>query len=182
MIKAAIVYWIALNFLIAVGGVAGWLQLRQSEHRVASRYLSRILLSEAMRGALSLWGTGRFRSGLAVTPLFMLASVVVITLVTGAIWGFLFYARGIINGGGWWGLLTRRWKTTAANHYINTDGGQTMEGKRKDEETANESPTTSPKKPRESGGGGGLSPANEPEPSPPDPGVGEGPGKKPDTP
>jgi hypothetical protein len=27
MIKAAIVYWIALNFLIAVGGVAGWYQL-----------------------------------------------------------------------------------------------------------------------------------------------------------
>lgn len=106
MIKLVIIYWVVLNALVVIGGVIGWFQLKLDTNR-ASHYLARILLADAMRGVVSLWGTSMFHEALVATPVFMTFSILVITLLTGAIWGWIFYCRGIINGGGWLGLLRR---------------------------------------------------------------------------
>ena len=124
-------------------------------------------MADALRGVLSLWGTHRFSRGLIIEPVFMIASVVVITLLTGAIWGWLLYSNGFINGGGFLGLIKGRKRKKMEN--------------REKEERENESPAPEHEdvgKP----GSGSVSTADEPAPTTPpagagEGGVGEGPGK-----
>ena len=121
MIKLLIIYWVVLNALVVVGGLIGWFQLKMDDNR-SSHYLSRILMADALRGVFSLWGTSRFYEGLEVTPVFMIASMIVITLLTGAIWGWLAYTHGIINGGGWPGLLKRFVRSSNSQNHIQKGG------------------------------------------------------------
>jgi hypothetical protein len=98
IINLLISYWVILNALNLVGGVLGWLELRKSREERGAVYLSRILLAEAFRSGTSIIGIRRFAQALLAFPYYVSLSVVVTTLLCGAIWGWLLYSRGVING------------------------------------------------------------------------------------
>lgn len=106
LIRLALAYWIFLNALTAAGGIIGWFQLRNDRRRV-SLYLSRILIAEAVRSSLAFFGVFYFADNVDDSPVFVLISAFSATLLTGAIWGWLFYLRGIWNGGGFREFITR---------------------------------------------------------------------------
>lgn len=100
LVKLAIAFWIFLSALNAVGGLIGWYQLR-TDHRRASLYLSRILIAESFRSMLAFYGIYYGAEELLQVPIFVALSVASVILLCGAIWGWLFYLRGVWNGGGW---------------------------------------------------------------------------------
>ena len=107
ILKLLIGYWLILNALQVIGGVIAWWDLHRSKHRVVV-YQSRLLLALAIRAIGTIWGVPMFSSGLESKPIYtFIQSVVISTLVTGAIWGWLLYARGVINGSGIMSIFTR---------------------------------------------------------------------------
>lgn len=111
MIELAIAYWAFLNTACCLGGIFGWLELRQRPERGAV-YLGRILCAEGLRAGVTIFGLERFRLAVETVPFYIGASAVVLTLLCGAIWGWLLFNRGIINGHGYWDLFLSfvRWK------------------------------------------------------------------------
>lgn len=107
MIKIAIGYWLALNALNMWGGISGWLELRKDGRQV-SHYLSRVLLAEGIRAGVSLFSIERFYISLQEAPSVIIPNVVVVTGLCIAMWGWLLYCRGVINGNEWRDLLKRR--------------------------------------------------------------------------
>lgn len=107
MIKFAIGYWLALNALNFWGGVSGWLELRK-DYRRASHYLSRVLLAEGIRAGVSLFSIERFYISLQAAPIVVIPNIVVVTVLCIAMWGWLLFCRGVINGNGWRDLFKRR--------------------------------------------------------------------------
>lgn len=93
-------FWMFLTILTTVGGVIGWYQLRTDHHRV-SLYLSRILIAIALRSLITFIGIYIWAATLGRAPIFIAFSTLGATLLCGAIWGWLLYLRGIVNGGGW---------------------------------------------------------------------------------
>ena len=106
LIRVAIAFWIFLTACNAVGGLIGWYQLR-TDHRRASLYLSRILIAESFRSVLAFYGIYYGAEELAHVPIFIALSVASVILLCGAIWGWLFYLRGVWNGGGWREMLSK---------------------------------------------------------------------------
>ena len=104
LLKIAIGCWMFLSAANVIGGLIGWFQLR-SDHRRASFYLSRILLAIAIRSVFVFIGLYNWSPNLMDAPIFIVLSVGSATLLTGAIWGWLFYLRGVWNGGGWRDLV-----------------------------------------------------------------------------
>jgi hypothetical protein len=100
-------YWVLLNLAIVFGGVLGWVELRNAGGPRVVLYLSRVMLAEALRATITLVGIQRFHVSLGAVPVYVASSVFVSTLLAGAIWGWLLYTRGIINGGGVLGLVGR---------------------------------------------------------------------------
>lgn len=105
-IRLAIGIWIFLSALNAVGGLIGWYQLRTDKRR-ASLYLSRILIAESFRSMLAFVGIYNGADLLSDAPIYVALSLLSVVLLTGAIWGWLLYLRGLWNGGGWAGLLEK---------------------------------------------------------------------------
>ena len=106
LIRLAIAFWMFLSACNVVGGIIGWYQLR-TDHRRASLYLSRILIAIAFRSSLTFTGIYMWADVIAPTPIYIAFSLFATILLCGAIWGWLFYLRGIWNGGGWRELLTK---------------------------------------------------------------------------
>ena len=104
--RLLLTYWAILTILMTVGGVIGWYQLRHDRRRV-SLYLSRILIAESFRSALTFTGIINWAAELRPSLIYLALSTLGATLLCGAIWGWLLYLRGVINGGGIFGLLRR---------------------------------------------------------------------------
>ena len=104
LIQIALALWIFLSVLNAVGGLIGWFQLR-TDRRRASLYLSRILIATSFRNMLTFVGLYQWSHVAAQSPIYVAFSLLAAVLLCGAIWGWLFYLRGIWNGGGWRDLI-----------------------------------------------------------------------------
>jgi hypothetical protein len=106
LVRLAIALWIFLSACNAIGGLIGWYQLR-TDHRRASLYLSRILIAESFRSVLAFVGIYYGAERLAQSPIYVALSTLSVILLSGAIWGWLLYLRGLWNGGGWPELLRK---------------------------------------------------------------------------
>lgn len=96
IIKLTLIYWVAINILTLIAAGLGWWDLRVSKKKVA-RYQGRILLTEALRSITTIVGINLVKQALLVHPVYMSVSVVVATLLSGALWGWFLYARGILK-------------------------------------------------------------------------------------
>ena len=161
MTRLAVICWIILNSLVVIGGSIGWFQLRSNDKRV-SKYLRRLLAADALCGVVFLIATARIPRAVSVAPVFSIFPFVVAALLVGAVWGWLFYGAGYLNGGGWRGVVKR---------LFNPERRTTMVDEHKDEDK-DESPAPASAKPEQPGKGTGPSPT----------GVVDGPGKSGDNP
>lgn len=105
--NAVIGYWVLLNLLIAIGGVLGWIELRNIGRPRVVLYLSRVVAACALSGISQIVTIRRFHHTLGSLPVDTTVHVLATTAMCGAIWGWLLYTRGIINGGGVLGLVGR---------------------------------------------------------------------------
>src|SRR5688500_7833828 len=144
--NAVIGYWVILNVLIALGGVQGWVELRNVGRPRVALYLSRVMMAEALRAVITIIGIRRFHASLEAVPVYIGFSVLVSTLLCGAIWGWLLYTRGIINGGGVLGLVGRILNSPERSKMAMKDDDR----KRPDDEKAEPADTTA-----DNGDGGG---------------------------
>lgn len=110
LVRVAIACWIFFSALNTVGGLIGWYQLR-TDHRRASLYLSRILLAESIRSALAFIGIYYGSERIMDAPIYIALSLFSVILLSGAVWGWLLYLRGIWNGGGWSELMNKLRRT-----------------------------------------------------------------------
>lgn len=110
IVQVAIALWLFLTVVNVVGAVIGWHQLRTDPNRV-SLYLSRILIAEGIRGTLAFVGVYYAYDRLVNAPIYVMLSLFSVTLLTGAIWGWLLYLRGLWNGGGWPEFLSKLRRT-----------------------------------------------------------------------
>lgn len=154
-------YWILISVLILAGGVVSWVQLKFNSHEPVSKYLARLRLSCAMVAVIFLASTNGIVNAWAVMPVFTLYSLLAVTLMAGALWSWIFYSIGILNGHGWVGVIKRL--------FDPKNRRRTMEKRYEDEHAS-------------------LPPADKPDnaggrPQQPDPsGVVDGPGKSEDNP
>jgi hypothetical protein len=98
--------WIGLCILDAIGGVLGWLELRKERSR-AAYYLARILLASGYRSATTIVGLALFGINVKAEPWYLGLGISAVAYKACATWGWLLFARGIVNGGGWADLFRR---------------------------------------------------------------------------
>jgi hypothetical protein len=101
--------WFALCVLDAIGGVFGWLELRKEQSRAAC-YLARILLASGYRSATTIVGLALFGINVKAEPWYLILGISAVAYKAYATWGWLLFARNVINGGGWKDLFRRRVK------------------------------------------------------------------------
>ena len=70
-------YWALLNLLIVIGGILGWVELRNIGKPRVVLYLSRVMIAEAIRAVVILVGIQRFHASLMAVPVYIGFSVFV---------------------------------------------------------------------------------------------------------
>jgi hypothetical protein len=99
--------WILLCVIDALGGLLGWLELRREDERVA-RYLAHILLASGYRSGITIVGLVVFGLNVKAQLWYLVLGVSAVAYKAYATWGWLLYARNVINGGGWRDLFRRK--------------------------------------------------------------------------
>lgn len=160
MTYGLLIYWAFLTVVTVVGGAIGGLQLRTDRHRV-SLFLSRIIIAEAFRSLLTFISLLLWADIFRTVPIYVALSALSATLLAGAIWGWLAYLRGWVNGSGWRGLL---------DHL---KGGSSMSDDKDKEKVDDESPKPKPAPAPDTGGGTNAQTGSDTG------GVTDGPGKTP---
>jgi hypothetical protein len=100
-------YWITVSLLVLAGGLVSWFQLKFQSEEPVSKHLARLRIACAMVAVIFLASTNGIASAWQVMPVFTLYSLLAVTAMATALWEWVFYAVGIINGDGWAGVIKR---------------------------------------------------------------------------
>lgn len=100
-------YWITVSLLVLAGGLVSWFQLKFLSREPVSRHLAYIRLACSMVAVIFLASTNGMVSAWHVMPVFTLYSLLAVTVMAMALWDWVFYTIGILNGDGWAGVIKR---------------------------------------------------------------------------
>jgi hypothetical protein len=99
--------WVAMAAIDMMGGLMGWLELRR-EAQPSARRLAKVLLAGGYRSLTTIVGLYLFGLNVKTETWLLAVGLSAVAYKAYATWGWLLYLHGIINGGGWWGLLKRK--------------------------------------------------------------------------
>lgn len=104
--------WLIVSIANLCASALAWVELRQPSSRTFL-YLSRVMAADGFRAAVSVAGLYLFGVNVQAHLWFIIAGLLVAIAQAGAITGWLLYTRGLINGGGLWGLILNTAKRRA---------------------------------------------------------------------
>jgi len=101
--------WIVFATLDVIAGLLGWLELRGHADATTNR-LSKVLYAGGQRSFATIVGLLLFGVNLRASLWYLMLGLWALVYKAYATWGWLFYYRGMINGGGFWDLFRRKRK------------------------------------------------------------------------
>lgn len=110
-IAHSVIFWTWLVFasLDIASGLMGWMENRSTkpktrEERTANR-LSKVMFAGAQRSAVTIVALLTLGVNSKAALWFLAWGCWAVIYKAYSTWGWLLYARGVINGGGWWALV-----------------------------------------------------------------------------
>lgn len=102
--------WLTVCLIDGIAAILGWIELRQKKDR-SFNYLSRILLADAIRAFLTTVGLYLFGVNVQANLWYLVLGLFSVCYQGTSTVGWLLYIRGIINGGGFIGLIMSLFKS-----------------------------------------------------------------------